>query len=205
MLNRFCGLYDGELIEAFRDEVGAKADRAAPWAIYVATMDTHGPFAGVSPKCTDDGLGRLDHRMELAVECVSKMIASLVSSLRWELGDTTVIVVNSDHLAHAGNLTPRLPAGTRRHTLMVFAPWESARLVSKPGSMFGLYPTVLDILDFPDPEDPRAGLGFSPLSASPTLVEEFGAGRLTVLLRRDGGLARLVWPADEFRDDTPGG
>jgi phosphoglycerol transferase len=159
-------------------------------------MDMHGPIAGISPDCSEDGVGRLGGSMTPAVACVSRMVADLVTDLRREAGDDTVIVVSSDHLAHLNDLTPRMDPAERRNLPMVFAPGLEPRVIERPGATIDVFPTILDAMGLLDPDTTRAGLGASLLSDGRTLVERYGVASLDAKSKRDGDLARMIWSPD---------
>ena len=75
---------------------------------------------------------------------------------------------------------------------MVGAGAKPGLVVTKPGSMVDVLPTMLDWFDWA--EDPVAiGLGRSLLGAGKTIVESHGIETLDSMLTTDVELANKVW------------
>ncbi|WP_179379075.1 LTA synthase family protein [Jannaschia marina] len=188
------GLYDSDLLSAIWDgiEAGVAGDR--PFAIYASTTDTHGPYGGVSPPCTEDGRGRIVIDLRESVDCVSRMVGDFVDRLEREHGDANILlVVASDHLSHHPGLTRHVPSDERRNLMFIRGPGIVPGRVDKPGAMFDLFPTVLDAMGLLAPDQPRAGVGTSLMREAPTLAEEYDPAAFERLLTADGALAGFVW------------
>lgn len=187
------GLYDGEMIEYALGYIEKKAKSDRPFAVVMATMDTHGPAGIVSPHCTDDGKGAVTDDIRDALACTSRLIDNFIAGLTQRIDlDNTKIVIMSDHLAHHNNLTPLLNEGPRRNLVLLLDDAETARLDAK-ASMFDIYPTLLDWMGLLSPKAPKAGLGVSLLSDAPTLVEQMGREQVDATLQVDVELARFIW------------
>lgn len=195
------GILDSELLDGARAVIRDKAKGDAPFAVFIATMDTHGPAASISPACTPDGHPRNSEDMRDAVRCVSRLTADFVDDLFAEHGPDLRIAVFSDHLNHASNLIGLLETAPRRNTAMLLGGGVTPAVISKPGSMVDIYATLLDWLDLMAPGETRAGLGRSLLSNEPSLVQSIGFDTLNATLRVDTALAQHLWrnaetPAD---------
>jgi phosphoglycerol transferase len=187
------GIFDSELLDGARELIDVKAEATKPFAVFIATMDTHGPAASISPECNANGEPRIGEDMREAIQCVSGMVSDFVQELIAEHGDDLRVAVFSDHLNHASNLTSLLEQKTRYNTAMLLGGADAARVIEKPGSMVDLYPTLLDWLGLLSPNDRRAGLGVSLLSEQPTLIESRGLEDVNATLRVDTALARHLW------------
>lgn len=187
------GIFDSELLDGARNLIDAKAKAEKPFAVFIATMDSHGPAATISPACNATGEPRIGEDMRETIQCVSGMARDFVEDLFAEHGDDLRIAVFSDHLNHASNLTSLLEQKTRYNTAMLLGGATAPRVVEKPGSMVDLYPTLLDWLGLLSPDDPRAGLGVSLLSDQPTLIQNRGLDEVNATLRVDAQLARHLW------------
>lgn len=195
------GLMDSELLDGAKLVIQQKAKMKAPFAVFIATMDTHGPAAGISPSCSPDGQPRMSEDMRDAVRCVSDITAEFVDSLITEYGPDLHVAVFSDHLNHASNLTSILEAAPRRNTAMLLGGGVTPAVISKPGSMVDVYPTLLDWLGLLAPGETRAGLGVSLLSDQPSLVQSIGFEPLNATLRVDTALAQHLWRNAEATPD----
>ena len=192
---RYWGLYDGEVMQLAHEEIDRLAAGDRPFAAYLATMDTHGPMAGVSPDCTGNGEGRLDPDMALAVDCVARMTESFVDRIL-AAHDDVVVIVASDHLAHHNALVERMPQDARRNLVMAFGAGIAPGRVERAGTMLDLFPTVLDLMGFLSDDATQGGIGRSLVGAAPTLAERDGLDRLNARLRGDAQLTEMIWGAE---------
>lgn len=188
------GLADSELLDAAKTLFDAKAKENRPFAVFIATMDTHGPVAAISPACTESGEPIAHQDMRLAVECVSRISAEFVRSLfRDAKGRDLRVAVFSDHLNHASNLIGILEQKPRFNTAMLLGGEFDPAVIDRPGSMVDLYPTILDWLGLLDRSIPYAGLGTSLLSGKPTIIETRGLDDVNATLKVDVRLASFLW------------
>lgn len=189
------GIYDADTFAATRAIIDRKAASDQPFAVIMATMDTHGPLAIASPVCTGDGLGYEGEDMTLAVACTSQLAATFVNDLRGRYGNDLKIVVMSDHLNHISNLTDRLTAKPRKNTVILLDGQDRGRLIDRPASMLDIYPTLLDWLGFAaaGSSPVTAGLGSSLLSSGQTLIERHGLDEINGILSADVELAARLW------------
>lgn len=187
------GVFDSELLDGAREVITAKSRQDRPFAVFIATMDTHGPKAMISPACTSSGKPEISEDMQITVRCVSKITTEFVKDLRENWGDDLKIAIFSDHLNHSSNLTKALELKPRVNTAMLLGSDLAPQAIHREGSMLDLYPTLLGWLGLLDPQEPRAGLGVSLLSDMPTLVEKRGFDGLNRILRVDTTLSRHIW------------
>lgn len=188
------GLFDSELLDGAAAVIREKARAAeAPFAVFVATMDTHGPVATISPACRPDAAPPVSEDMRDAVRCVAGLVARFVETLRAEHGPDLRIAVMSDHLNHASNLTGLLEQAPRANTVMLLGGQTAPRVIDRPAAMVDIYPTLLDWLGLLPPDAEGAGLGVSLLRGGGTLVERLGKAEVDAILRVDTQLAAHLW------------
>lgn len=187
------GVFDSELLDGALTVIRAKAKADHPFAVFIATMDTHGPKAMISPACTADGKPQIGEDMSVTVRCVSQLVEGFVATLRAELGPDVKIAIFSDHLNHSSNLTKALETKPRVNTAMLLGSDLAPKVIHREGSMLDLYPTLLDWLGLLAPGEHRAGLGVSLFAEQPTLVERQGFETLNAILRVDTALSRHIW------------
>lgn len=193
----FWGKFDSELLHHARYIIDTKARDDRPFAVMVATMDTHGPRAMISPDCSPDSVPRILPDMRESVRCTSNLAAEFVTALRRDYGPALRIVMLSDHLSHGSNLSDLLESQPRYNTVMLFGEGAPPALHARAASMVDVYPTILDWLGLLEPGTSRAGLGVSLLSGDLTLVETLGVDAVNDMLRVDTQLARHLWRAAE--------
>lgn len=169
-----------------------------PYALIVETIGPHGDNGFLSRRCTEDGQATFSRDLSLVLRCTIEDTLAFVAhaeaeQARLRPGRPLAVVVMSDHLsAH-----PRPPAVAREYDgyntlIMVGAGAKPGLVVTKPGSMVDVLPTMLDWFDWA--EDPVAiGLGRSLLGSGKTIVESHGIETLDSMLTTDVELANKVW------------
>lgn len=169
-----------------------------PYALIVETIGPHGDNGFLSRRCTADGQATFSRDMSLVLRCTIEDTLAFVAhaeaeQARLRPGRPLAVVVMSDHLS----ANPRPPAVAPEYDgfntlIMVGAGAEPGRVVTKPGSMVDVLPTVLDWFDWA--EDPVAiGLGRSLLGTGKTIVESHGIEVLDSMLTTEVELANKVW------------
>lgn len=188
------GLFDSELFDFATDHIIEMDRKGEPFAVTIATMDTHGPVAQISPFCAGDPNGAQSEDMRDAISCVSRMIPHLIARLGEEVDLSTYrFAVMSDHFAHRNNLSGALAEGARRNFVMLYGGPDAPAVIDRPGTMLDVYPTILHWLGFLPDTAPRAGLGASLLGEAPTLAEVYGVDALNARLKVDVELAQFIW------------
>ena len=141
------GLYDDSLFALALDELTA-LEGANPFALVLATMDTHGPRGFPSKSCAPaaefTGLA-------FAVRCADKLIADFIRTVRTRFPNT-LIVLFSDHLT--GNVLndpqvmDRLKPyeAERRLRFQVWGPGIEPAEIGGAGTHFDVMPTLMDLL-----------------------------------------------------------
>lgn len=141
------GLHDDALFALAQAKL-ADLQAASPFALVLATMDTHGPRGFPSASCgpADDADG-----LAFAVRCADQLIADFARTVRAQFPNT-LIALFSDHLV--GNvlndpeITNRLKPHEeeRRLRFSVWGPGIEAAEVDAPGTHFDVMPTLMDLL-----------------------------------------------------------
>jgi len=193
--NQSWGLRDQDAFEIGLSTIRKQMEKDQPYALMIATMDTHGPWAFMSQSCLEEGQAAMSRDLRGAVGCTSRLTQDFVHEVRkLTVSRETRIMITSDHLAHRNSLYEDLTQFPRRNTFFLLGGDAPARSISKAGSMVDLYPTLLEWMGWLDPaQDQRAGLGVSLLSAGTTLVEQYGLDALNDQLSVDVELARYIW------------
>lgn len=187
------GIPDGDVFAFAKRLLEKNANLDQPFAMFVATMDTHGPKAVVSPQCTHDGKGHVGNEMGPSVECTARLAENFVTYVKKKYGDSVKIALMSDHLNHMSDLTDRLEQKPRRNTVILLDSSRSGERIERAGSMVDVFPTMLDWLGFLPENKTRAALGTSLLSDDKTLVERIGSEELNRRLFVDTELTSLLW------------
>jgi phosphoglycerol transferase len=172
-----------------------------PYALLVETIGPHGDNGFLSRGCTDDGQATFSRDMNRVLRCTIRETLAFIAHARTEQARLRpdrplAIVVMSDHLsAH-----PRPPAVAPDYdgfntVIMLGAGAKPGLVVTKPGSMVDVLPTLLDWFGWV--QDPvAAGLGRSLLGSAPTIVEQHGIEALDSMIATDVELANKVWAPD---------
>lgn len=188
------GLRDQDLFEIALQTMDERLQSDRPYALFLATMDTHGPQAFMSPACVDAGQPESSYDLADAVRCSSRLTRDFVEAVKKRTqGRPTRIVLTSDHLAHHNNLADQLEAHPRRNLVMLIGGDDMPQRVSKPAMMADLYPTILEWMNLTNQSPVRAGIGVSLLSDEPTLTETLTPKGLDRRLKVDVPLARHIW------------
>ena len=179
-------------------KLGELQSQPEPFALIVETIGPHGDKGFLSRHCSDDGQAAFSGDMRRVLDCTIKETLAFVAHAEAEQARLRperplAVVLLSDHLsAH-----PRPPAVAPEYdgfntVIMVGAGAEPGRVVTKPGSMIDVMPTMLDWFDWA--EDPVAsGLGRSLLGSGKTIVEQHGIDLLDGMIATDVELANRVW------------
>jgi phosphoglycerol transferase len=169
-----------------------------PYALIVETIGPHADNGFLSRECSDDGRAGFSKDMRRVVACtVSETLAFVAHAqaeqARLRPGRPLAIVLMSDHLSAHPRPPPVAPEFDGYNTVIIVgAGAEAGRVVTKPGSMVDVMPTMLDLFGWVD--DPVAsGLGRSLLGSGKTIVEQHGIDMLDRMIATDVPLANLIW------------
>ena len=142
------GLYDDSLFTLALDELTA-LEGVSPFALALATMDTHGPRGFPSKSCAP--AGELTG-LAFAVRCADELIADFIRTVRIRFPNT-LIVLFSDHLT--GNVLndPQVMdrlrpfEAERRLRFQVWGPGIEPAEIGRAGTHFDVMPTLMDLLE----------------------------------------------------------
>ncbi|ASM73070.1 MULTISPECIES: sulfatase-like hydrolase/transferase [Roseobacteraceae] len=190
------GLRDQDVFEIGTAEIAKNMQSDQPYALFLATMDTHGPEAFTSPECVARGQPAVSTDIAVAVRCSVQLTRDFVHKVQqMTKGRPTRIVLTSDHLAHRNNLSPTLDNYPRRN-LVMFLGADTPRVIDRQGFMPDVFPTMLDWLGLSATASAKAGIGRSLLGAEPTLTETHGSAEIDRRLKVDVPLALHIWRQD---------
>ena len=141
------GLYDDSLF-TFALEKLATLEGTGPFALALATMDTHGPRGFPSKSCAPAGDAT---GLAFAVRCADQLIAGFIQTVRTQFPNTLIVLL-SDHLT--GNVLndpevmDRLKPyeEERRLRFQVWGPGIEAGEIDRAGTHFDVMPSLMDFL-----------------------------------------------------------
>ncbi|GGA08150.1 sulfatase-like hydrolase/transferase [Neptunicoccus cionae] len=189
------GLRDAHAFAKAEKLIAAALDKDAPFAVTVATMDTHGPVALMSQSCTGGSNKFKSSNMIDAVHCTARLTSAFVEKVRdMTKGTDTRIAIMSDHLAHHNNLYHLLEKAPRRNTAILLDGPFAPQVIDSHAAMFDIFPTLLHWLGWL--EGKQAGIGVSLLSDEATLVQTHGVDEVNARLKVDLDLSRVIWNMD---------
>jgi phosphoglycerol transferase len=185
------GMNDALLFGYVYDEYDHLSTQAAPFAMSMLTIATHGPDAFLDNECSSDNQ---TSKMPAAIACTAKHLQNFISYVRANpAARDTDIVVLSDHLALPNTLETALKAkGDQRRDLFFINSGADAQVIERPATMLDIYPTILEHLGY-GLRDGQANLGRSMFNATPNLLERFGVDDVDRLFKGNQTLAKHLW------------
>jgi hypothetical protein len=183
------GIFDQYLFDHMKELFDELALRETPFLLSALTLDTHHPTGTPSPNCTPYGSG--DNAMLNAVHCTDQLVGDFVNHVRSsEVGDETLIVLLSDHLAIPKGVVDDLSRKERKLLFMILDPsQQSSQEFSGQASHFDIAPTILDSLKI---EGAEFAFGHS------LLENEEGKARQNGLNAQDFNAFRIEKLLDSF-------
>jgi phosphoglycerol transferase len=145
------GLYDDTLFDLVYDKFEILSSKKQPFALYLATIDTHHPKGHEAKECKKYYYQDGSNPMLNAVHCTDHLLSDFIEKIRnSKYAKKTVIVVSSDHLAMQNTAIDILKKGKREDFFMILSPQEElqGKKNDKLGSMLDVAPTVLHSLGF---------------------------------------------------------
>lgn len=184
---------DQMVLDHARARYQALAAQPDPFLLMVQTFGPHGPRHLVSRACREDDTVAYLREFAPAVSCLAQLVQDFVRFVQAQQGARdTVFILLSDHLGHDPRLRDMLGQATRRNTALLIRDEVAPRIVSQPGTMIDVYPTILDFLGLLGAER-RAGLGVSQLDPAQSLRAELGLDMLNLQLRFDPDIRETIW------------
>lgn len=140
------GLFDDTLFPLVYEKFETLSKSNKPFALFMATIDTHHPNGMTSASCNDIPYGDGQNTILNAVHCSDRLIAQFIYKIQHsKYADNTLIVLSSDHLAMKNTATELLEKGNRKDLLLIFDPKNRVhKEINKTGSMFDVGATLLD-------------------------------------------------------------
>ena len=141
------GLYDDSLFALVLEKLAA-LEGANPFALALATIDTHGPRGFPSKSCAP--AGELTG-LAFAVRCADQLIADFIKTVRARFPNT-VIVLFSDHLTGNRLNDPKVMDRLKPHEeerrlrFQVWGPGIEAAEIDRAGTHFDVMPSLMDLL-----------------------------------------------------------
>ena len=197
------GIYDDRLFDLAFEELRTLSAADEPFLLSVLTIGPHSPAGYPAKVCYDliENADALDTTL-LAVACTAKMARNFINEAKAEgLLEDTVVVVLSDHLSHKNTQTPNLSKYDRENFILFLVEDQAPGTLTKPGTMFDLYPTILESMGF-SPTENAAGLGTSLLGQAPTLMEQYGEKVIDLSIRSDKELREELWNLNPLETST---
>ena len=166
------GLYDDTLFDIAAERFFELAKESDPFALFLLTLDTHGPNGDPSASCADRPYRDGDNPILNAVHCSDLLVTKFVRQIRKsEYGNNTLIVVGSDHLAMNNTVYDKLKKMERRNLFFVLSPKDvNSASIDKPGSAMDIGPTLLSLMGYDTNE---FGFGRDLMRQKPTIIEAF--------------------------------
>lgn len=170
-----------------------------PRFLLAATMGPHADDAFLPPGCLDNDRAEVRPDLAASLRCQVEHAMRLIEAVRRaERPNGLRIIVLSDHLNRSLALKERLPAETRRNTVL-FLGGERGVTNDRPGTMVDVYPTLLEWLGLARPPV-GAGIGRSLLGPEPNLLDRTDLVTLAGALRHTPALWNtMMAKADEAK------
>ncbi|MBW6417786.1 sulfatase-like hydrolase/transferase [Celeribacter sp. PS-C1] len=184
------GMDDDLLFERVHQELDYLAGQDAPFLLSTLTIATHGPDAFLDQTCRDVPEG--ESRIPEAIACTAAHVEALLAKID-DLGiaQDTLVLLTSDHLSFRNTLADQLRLVEERRNFSVVL-GAGQREVMRSGSMFDIYPTLLELLGYRI-ENGRAALGQSLVSEDLTFAELEGLDVLNRAIKNNSDLQRTIW------------
>lgn len=190
-------LDDQLVFETARTEAASLIAQPKPFFLVVETIGPHGRMGILSRRCNDGVSVTLSKDVNKVVSCLLEDTYAFVrdtqaAHAKARPGKELRFVILSDHLSHNPNRPEAAAPYQGANTAVFLGGGSAGRVVSKPGAMIDIYPTILDWMDLTE-EPHAAGLGRSLLRDAPTVVEVHGIELFDRMLISDVPLSQKVW------------
>ena len=151
------GLWDSALFERATASLDRLHASGQPFSLTLLTLDTHNPFAFLSPACAREGARDFDG----IVACSAGQIAGFLGHAkeRGYFADTTFVVIG-DHLAMPNPALEQLEASPQRGIFNLVLGDDLPRPNAAEIMPFDWFPTLVELAGI-DVAGDRLGLGYS--------------------------------------------
>lgn len=191
------GLYDENLFELLKKEYKILSEKHNPFGLFTLNLDTHHPDGIKSKTC--EGIVYKDGKNPIlnSVHCLDKMVADFIDFIKnTEHADNTLIVINSDHIAHKNTAWDILEKGERRNLFMVIDPSKKLnKKIPKMGTTLDVAPTILALLGA---ENTDLGFGRNLLSDQKPLIQK---KNIFTYLPKQKGFLNKLWDYPQINDN----
>lgn len=177
------GYEDADIFKVLKDKIN-NMSHDKPYALFMATIDTHGFNKLECPmenKFNNPYLNAIYHTNQLVADFVKWF------EKRAEYKDTVIIIVG-DHLRHGTDFA--MPQSRQIYNLFINAP--KVKTTSRMFTQIDMFPTVLEAMGA-NVEGHALGLGISVFSDKKTLIEEMGRKKLNTELQKKNKLYEKLW------------
>ena len=141
------GLYDDDLYEIIKERFINLNNSENPFGLFALTLDTHHPNGYISNTCNGLIYGDGKNPILNSIHCADKLAGSFIESIKSNSAYTnTTLVVTSDHLALKNSASSMLKQGDRKNLFLIFDHDIEPEIITKPGSVFDIAPTVLSAI-----------------------------------------------------------
>jgi len=142
------GLYDDSLFPLVYKKFDELSKTNKPFALFMATMDTHHPYGMTSKSCKDMPYDTGGNSILNAVHCSDQLISDFIKQIQnGNYKRKTLVVLTSDHLAMRNTASDLLKKKKRKNLFLIFDPFQKQYIsIEKPASMLDVGSTVLHAL-----------------------------------------------------------
>lgn len=166
------GAYDDTLLQQAYEQFLLHSQGERPFGLFLLTLDTHHPIGHPSASCSNLPYDDEFNPILNAVHCSDLLVSDFIEKIRKsDYGDSTLIVIASDHLAMKNSAYDKLISSDRKNLFLVLPPQQKTQLnIDKRGSTIDIGPTLLSLLGYD-----VAGLGYGRdlMRQEPTIIEAF--------------------------------
>ncbi len=195
------GVADDQVLDAAYAKLEHLHEKQKPYVVTIGLSGGHAPDGFSADVCSGKtGVGADQPRILDAVKCTNMLVADFINNAeKAGMLDNTIVVIQSDHLAHESTVSDDLAKFERRNLFIMYGPGIEQQKHDAPSASFDIYPTVLQALGF-DLEAGRAGVGTSLLSGEKSLVEIEGYDKTNSIITDDQVLRRQIWRPESVSD-----
>lgn len=174
------GAYDDTLVQSGQNMLDQLYKEDRPFALTMLTVDTHAVRGYKTPSCNHLPRYKKNEPLLDAVRCTDFLIGGWLNKVMNEHPDLTIVLL-SDHLQPLSVNIKGISRNIqeRENLFLVWSPRLSPKTYYREATTFDIYPTVSEILGADMPE---IGLGRSLINERPTIMEDLGYERFSLLI-----------------------
>ena len=182
----FWGIKDRLHYELVKEKINALEKHNEPWAIWLFTIDSHGPFGFLDNECAPKESVPEDRLYPYVIRCASKQLDSFVKwAKKQNWFENTTIAVMGDHATMASPTSVGFTDTITTHYWLDFFinSAKHANTYKRRFTSLDFFPTILESIGA-DISGHALGLGRSLYSPEPTLLEKYGIDSLNNALKK---------------------